>query len=92
MTTKSFNLIFFILIFSLLAFLVYSLNTQKVRQNPIYNENIPDTVYSRWWGYDWRPYWRKFDGIPGVKPDGDGKPLPAPKMPVPPKPIIIKKT
>lgn len=102
MATKSFNLIFFTLIFALLAFLIYSLNTRQPRQIVVYNENVPSTVHSEWWGYGWRPYWRKYDGIPGVKPDGepavkpdgqgDGKPLPAPKLPVPPKPIIIKKT
>lgn len=40
------------------------------------------------WGYSWRPWWRKYGGIPGFNPE-EGNPLPKPQMPVPPKPIIV---
>lgn len=43
-------------------------------------------IETHWWGYGWRPWWRRYGGVPGF---GSEKPLPEPKMPVAPKPIII---
>jgi hypothetical protein len=48
---------------------------------------IPHASFeTHWWGYGWRPWWRKYNGLHGLS---DGKPLPEPKMPVAPKPVII---
>jgi hypothetical protein len=55
----------------------------------VYNENIPNSVPSNWWGYGWRPWWRQYGGVPGFDSKGEGKPLPEPTMPVAPKPIVI---
>ena len=43
---------------------------------------------THWWGYGWRPWWRKYGGVPGFNPV-EGKPLPEPKIPIPPKPLIV---
>ncbi len=56
---------------------------QKIK---IYNELPPQRFDTHWWGYGWRPWWRKYGGVPGL---GPGKPLPEPKMPKPSNPIII---
>ena len=57
---------------------------QKIK---IYNELPPPQRFdTHWWGYGWRPWWRKYGGVPGL---GPGKPLPEPEIPKPPKPIII---
>ena len=90
MVSKTFHIVFFSIIFALLAFLIYAIQ-RRPSKVLVYNENVPDTVHSEWWGYGWRPYWRRFNGVPGF---GPGTPLPNPKMPVAPKPIVIdtKKT
>ncbi len=59
---------------------------QPKRKIKIYNEMPPPSFPSDWWGYGWRPWWRNYDGLPGI---GSVKPLPKPKMPKPPKTIII---
>ncbi len=41
------------------------------------------------WGYMYRPYWRKYGGIPGFNPAEEDKPLHKPTIPVPTKPLII---
>ena len=55
----------------------------------IYNElPPPPQIETHHWGYMYRPYWRKYGGVPGFTPE-EGKPLPKPKMPVAPKPVVI---
>jgi len=64
--------------------LLYSL-FQQPKKTVVYNEIPPPAlVPTHWWGYGWRPWWRRYNGLPGV-----GKPLPPPKMPKPPKPIVV---
>jgi hypothetical protein len=57
----------------------------------VYNEPARPSFETHWWGYGWRPFWRKYNGLPGfaskpVKP----KLLPNPSY-TPLKPIIIPK-
>ncbi len=54
---------------------------QKIK---IYNEMPPPSFPSDWWGYGWRPWWRKYGGVPGFQ-----NPLPKPKIPKPSKPLIV---
>jgi len=50
---------------------------------------IPHASFeTHWWGYGWRPWWRKYSGLPGFTPE-EGKPLPEPKMPIVPQSYII---
>ena len=43
----------------------------------------PQSFESHWWGYGWRPWWKKYNGLPGL---GTVKPA---KMPVAPKPVVV---
>jgi hypothetical protein len=53
----------------------------------VYNEMPARPSFeTQWWGYGWRPFWRKYNGLPGLA----SKPV-KPVIPAPPKPIIIPK-
>jgi hypothetical protein len=80
-------LIIYIIGALIIGFLFYLLIEKPRQKIQIYNENPPPQQFqSHWWGYGWRPWWRRYGGIPGV---GPAKPLPEPKMPKPLKPVII---
>jgi hypothetical protein len=69
-----------------IGFLLYLL-LRKPQKVQIYNELPPPQRFeTHWWGYGWRPWWRKYGGVPGL---GPAKPLPEPKIPKPLKPVII---
>lgn len=79
-------IILYLIAVALIGFLLYlALNKQETKMK-IYNEIPPQRFETHWWGYGWRPWWRRYGGVPGL---GPGKPLPEPKMPVPPKPLIV---
>lgn len=77
-------LLLYIVAITVVGFLLYSVlnRPQKIQ---IYNEIPPQTIPTHWWGYGWRPWWRKYNGMPGLEA------IPDPKIPKPPKPIIIPK-
>jgi hypothetical protein len=66
-----------------IGFLLYLAIDRPSKVQHIRNENHPASFETHWWGYGWRPYWRKYNGLPGFK--GVHKP----QMPKPGKPIII---
>ena len=68
-----------------IGFLLYTL-LNRPQTVKIYNEMPPPRFETHWWGYGWRPWWRRYGGVPGF---GPAKPLPEPKMPVPLKPLIV---
>jgi hypothetical protein len=69
-----------------IGFLLYTL-LNRPQTVKIYNEMPPPQRFeTHWWGYGWRPWWRRYGGVPGF---GPSKPLPEPKMPVPPKPLVV---
>jgi hypothetical protein len=40
----------------------------KSEKRKIYNEIPPGAIIpSQWWGYGWRPWWRKYNGVPGFE-------------------------
>lgn len=51
----------------------------------IYNEHVRPSFQTHHWGYNWRPWWRKYNGLPGlpglstVKPDKPSKPATIPR-------------
>lgn len=47
----------------------------------IYRENPPSMEHSRAWGYRTRPWWRRYEGVPGM-----GKETPHPPTVTPPTP------
>jgi hypothetical protein len=52
----------------------------------VYNEPaLRPSFETQWWGYGWRPWWRKYNGLPGLTP----KPVKPAVIPKPPAPIII---
>lgn len=78
-------LILFIIATAFVVFLLYIVfyRPEKV---VVYNElPVPAIIPTHHWGYGWRPWWRRFNGVPGFKP------LEKPKLPIPPKPIVIPK-
>lgn len=78
--------VLYIIAMSVIGLLLYSM-LNRPKQIKVYNENPPPAVIrTHHWGYGWRPWWRKYEGVPGF---GEGKPLPEPTMPVAPKPIIV---
>jgi hypothetical protein len=86
MKTDAPLIVLYIVAITVIGFLLYTLfnRPQKIQ---IYNELPPGQSFeTHWWGYGWRPWWRRYGGVPGL---GPGKPLPEPKMPKPGKPIII---
>jgi hypothetical protein len=81
--------VLYIIALSIIGLLLYSMvhKPSTKKKIKIYAEDpAPAVIRTQHWGYGWRPWWRKYDGVPGF---GEGKPLPEPKMPVAPKPIII---
>lgn len=47
----------------------------------IYRENPPSMEHSHAWGYRSRPWWRRYEGVPGM-----GKDTPHPVTVTPPTP------
>ena len=71
---------------SVIGMLLYSLLHKSPVPIKIYNQMPQRASFeTHHWGYGWRPWWRKYQGVPGL-----GKPLPTPEMPVATKPIVIK--
>lgn len=60
----------------IIGLLLYSL-LNKPRKIIVQSEP-PQRFETHWWGYGWRPWWRKYQGVPGFK-----------KMPKPLKPVIV---
>ena len=82
-------IVLYLLTLIVIGFLIYlALRRPQVIQ--IYNEIPPKNLDAHWWGYGPRPWWRKYGGVPGLKPITSPT---APNMPWPrqPKPIIIPK-
>ncbi len=75
--------ILYLIAIIVVGFLVY-LAIKKPESITVVNKIPQPSVETHHWGYAWRPWWRRFNGLPGV-----GKAPKEPKMPVPPKPIII---
>jgi hypothetical protein len=70
---------------TVVGFLVYfTLNRpEKIKKPQVMNElPQPQKFETHWWGYGWRPWWRRYGGVPGLEPDNS-------KIPKPLKPIII---
>jgi hypothetical protein len=80
-------IILYLVTIIVIGFLLY-LALRRPQTIQIYNEMPPKKIDAHWWGYSWRPYWRKYSGVPGFEKD---KSIPDGKLPVPPKPIIIPK-
>lgn len=77
--------VIYIIALSIIGLLLYSMLHRPSKPIKVYVENPPpEVIRTQHWGYGWRPWWRRYDGVPGL-----GEPLPEPKMPVAPKPIII---
>ncbi len=77
-------LLLYIVTLIVIVFILYTM--LKRPQIQIYNEMPPpQKIDTHWWGYGWRPWWRRYAGVPGF---GKDKPVP-PTIPVSPKPIII---
>jgi hypothetical protein len=76
------------IVFIVIGLLLYSILSGGPKQKiQIYNELPPPQRFeTHWWGYGWRPWWRRYGGVPGL---GPAKPLPEPKIPKPSKPVII---
>jgi hypothetical protein len=77
----------YIIALVIITLLLYSL-FNKSQPIMIYNEVPPAVIQTHHWGFAWRPWWRRFTGIPGFEPT---KPISKPTIPNPPKPIIIPK-
>lgn len=57
----------------------------------VYNEPVLRPHFQTHdWGYGWKSWWRKYNGLPGLTPVKPSKPV-KPVIPMPPKPIIIPK-
>lgn len=73
----------------IIGFLLYSVIHRPKKIQIINKSHQLQQFPSEWWGYGWRPWWRRYRGLPGV---GEVKPLSKPQMPKPSKPIIIPNT
>ena len=84
-------IILYLIAILVIGFLLYDM-TQSAKKSQDMNElpPPPQRFETHWWGYGWRPWWRRYGGVPGFNPV-EGKPLPDPKMPVAPKPLIVHK-
>jgi hypothetical protein len=84
-------IILYLISISVIGFLLYSMTkkARPVKKTQVMNELPPPQSFeTHWWGYGWRPWWRKYGGVPGFNPV-EGEPLPDPKIPIPPKPLIV---
>ena len=78
-------LILYLVTLVVIGFLLYLALYKPSRVHK--RSEIPRASFeTHWWGYSWRPWWRKYNGLPGLS---DGKPLPEPKMPVVPQSYIL---
>jgi len=68
---------------AIIGALVYTL-LRRPERVIVYNQPAPARFETHHWGYAWRPWWRRYNGLPGVAPV-------KPVIPLPPKPIIIPK-
>ncbi len=73
-----------ILVIGFLLYFIFN-RPQKVK---VYNKLLPpQNLNTHWWGYGWRPWWRRYGGVPGL---GSGKPFPKPLIPKPGRAVIIQ--
>jgi hypothetical protein len=75
--------ILYLIAIIVVGFLVY-LVLKKPDTIKVVNTIPRPSFETHHWGYASRPWWRRFNGLPGV-----GAPPKEPKMPVPPKPLIV---
>ncbi len=63
-------LILYIITIFIIGLLLY-LAVNKPRKIQVINElPAPQRFETHWWGYGWRPWWRKYQGVPGLaKPE-----------------------
>ncbi len=77
--------ILYLIAIAVIGVLVY-LAFKKPESITVLNTIPQPSIETHHWGYASRPWWRRFGGVPGL-----GKPPKEPKMPVPPKPMIISR-
>ena len=82
-------LILYLVTLIVIGFLIH-LTIKTPTKVPQKRSEIPRASFeTHWWSHStWRPWWRKYNGLPGFTPE-EGKPLPEPKMPVVPQSYII---
>lgn len=56
-----------------IGFLLYSVIYRPKRIKPINQLSQFQQFPSEWWGYGWRPWWRRYNALPGF---GEVKPIP----------------
>ena len=65
MSLETLQILFFLIIF---VIIVYIINNLFNKPRKIINEIPPPAIIpTQWWGYGWRPWWRKYDGVPGFE-------------------------
>ncbi len=70
-------LLLYIVALIVIVFILYTM-LKKPQTIQIYNEiPPPQKIDTHWWGYGWRPWWRRYAGVPGFKS-------------LPPKPVTLK--
>jgi hypothetical protein len=53
-----------------IGFLLYTVlnRQQKIKTSQVINEIPPPQRFeTHWWGYGWRPWWKKYNGLPGIE-------------------------
>ena len=50
-----------------IGFLMYSIlnRPQKIQISQVMNEQPLPQIETHHWGYAWRPWWRRYGGVPG---------------------------
>jgi hypothetical protein len=77
------SILFIYLVAIIIIVLLVYLASKPSQKIQIYNELPPPARFqTHWWGFGWRPWWRRYGGVPGLQ---------EPTIPKPPKPIILQK-
>jgi hypothetical protein len=67
MTAEISLMLLYITVLAVVGFLLYTL-LNKPKPIQIYKEQAPiKEINTHWWGYGWRPWWRRYGGVPGFR-------------------------
>ena len=58
-------MLLYLVALSIIVVLVYLALNQKQKRVKVVSPKHA-SFQTHWWGYGWRPWWRRYNGVPGV--------------------------
>ncbi len=59
----------YLIAITIIGILLFNVLSRPQEKQVIYRtKQIRPKFETHWWGYGWRPWWRKYNGVPGMVP------------------------